>query len=145
MQAPRPRAILALVSEFQREVIASDRAPAAVGNYNQGVVVSGGRTAYLSGQIGMVPGKPEAGIPGGVEDQTRQIMANISAVLEAANMSLANVVRATIYLADIADFTRVDQVYGAAFDGASFPSRVTIQAANLPKGARVEISVIAVG
>ena len=132
------------MSEFQREVIATDQAPAAVGNYNQGIVVSGGRTAYLSGQIGMVPGKPELGVPGDVGQQTQQIMKNIAQVLGAADMSLANVVRATIFLADIADFTTVDAIYGESF-GDAYPARETVEAANLPKGALVEISVIAAG
>ena len=132
------------MSEFQREVIATDQAPAAVGNYNQGIVTSGGRTAYLSGQIGMVPGKPELGVPGDVGQQTQQIMKNIAQVLGAADMSLTNVVRATIFLADIADFATVDAIYGESF-GKAYPARETVEAANLPKGALVEISVIAAG
>ena len=132
------------MSEFEREIISTERAPAAVGNYNQAIVVSGGRTLYASGQIGLVPGKPELGIPGDVAQQTTQVMDNLEAVLAAANMTLANVVRATIYLADIADFTTVDAIYGSRFE-SSYPARVTIQAAALPKGALVEIDVVAVG
>jgi 2-iminobutanoate/2-iminopropanoate deaminase len=132
------------VSEFQREVVSTDRAPAAVGNYNQAVVASGARTLYASGQIGLVPGKPELGIPGDVAQQTEQVMDNLAAVLESAGMSLANVVRATIYLADMTDFSTVDEIYGRRFGPGTHPARVTIQAAALPKGARVEIDVIAV-
>ena len=133
------------MSEFKREVIRSERAPAAVGNYNQAIVAAGGaRTFYGSGQIGLVPGKPELGIPGDVSQQTTQVMDNLAAVLEAADMSLANVVRATIYLSDMADFTTVDGIYGQRFEPGTHPARVTIQAAALPKGALVEIDVIAV-
>jgi 2-iminobutanoate/2-iminopropanoate deaminase len=133
------------VSEFEREVISTERAPAAVGNYNQAIVAAGGaRTLYASGQIGLVPGKPELGIPGDVAQQTAQVLGNLAAVLEAAGMRLANVVRATIYLADMADFTTVDAIYGQHFETGSHPARATIQAAALPKGALVEIDVIAV-
>lgn len=132
------------MSEFQRVVVSTKAAPAAVGNYNQAIVVSGSRTLYASGQIGLVPGKPELGIPGDVAEQTRQVMSNLAAVLLAANMSFENVVRATIYLVDINDFAVVDQIYGEAFVPGSPPARVTIQAAALPKGATVEIDVIAV-
>lgn len=132
------------MSEFKREVISTERAPAAVGNYNQAIVAEGARTFYASGQIGLVPGKPELGIPGDVAQQTVQVMDNLAAVLDAARMSLANVVRATIYLADIADFTTVDGIYGQRFEPGAHPARVTIQAAALPKGALVEIDVIAV-
>ena len=132
------------MSEFQREIVSSEQAPGAVGNYNQAIVASGSRTLYASGQIGLVPGKPELGIPGDVGQQTEQVMDNIVAVLEAAGMSLANVVKTTIYLADIGDFSTVDRIYGARFEAGTHPARVTIQAAGLPKGAQVEIDVIAV-
>lgn len=133
------------MSEFQREIVSTDQAPAAVGNYNQAILVSGSKTLYASGQIGLVPGKPELGIPGDVGQQTQQVMANLGAVLAAAQMSFANVVRATIYLANIADFPIVDSIYGAVFEPGTYPARVTIQAAALPKGALVEIDVVAVG
>ncbi|PRQ09477.1 Rid family detoxifying hydrolase [Enhygromyxa salina] len=134
------------MSEFKREVISTERAPAAVGNYNQAIVAAGAaRTLYASGQIGLVPGKPELGIPGDVAQQAAQVLDNLGAVLGAADMSFANVVRATIYLADIADFATVDAIYGQRFTTGSHPARATIQAAALPKGALVEIDVIAVG
>ncbi|WP_052548359.1 Rid family detoxifying hydrolase [Enhygromyxa salina] len=133
------------MSEFKREVISTERAPAAVGNYNQAIVASGAtRTLYASGQIGLVPGKPELGIPGDVAQQTTQVLDNLAAVLAAADMSLANVARATIYLADMGDFATVDGIYGQRFEPGSHPARATIQVAALPKGALVEIDVIAV-
>jgi 2-iminobutanoate/2-iminopropanoate deaminase len=128
----------------ERQVVSTDRAPAAVGNYNQAIVASGTRTLYASGQIGLVPGKPELGIVGGVGQQAEQVMDNLAAVLEAGGMSFANVVRATIYLADINDFQTVDGIYGRRFEPGSHPARATIQAAALPKGALVEIDVIAI-
>ncbi|MCA9686798.1 MAG: RidA family protein, partial [Myxococcales bacterium] len=87
------------MSEFHREVVHTDDAPAAVGNYNQAICVTGSRTLYTSGQIGLVPGKPELGIPGDVAQQTEQVLDNLAAVLQAAGMGFANVVRSTIYLA----------------------------------------------
>jgi 2-iminobutanoate/2-iminopropanoate deaminase len=136
--------MLRSVGEFQRDIVNTDGAPEAVGNYNQGIVASGSRTLYAAGQIGLVPGKPEVGIPGDVGQQTEQVMANLGAVLAAANMSFANVVRSTIYLADIGDFAVVDRIYGAAWEPGRHPARVTVQVAALPKGALVEIDMIAV-
>ncbi len=133
------------MSEFVREVVATREAPTAVGNYNQAIVVSGGRTLYASGQIGLVPGKPDLGIPGDVAVQTEQVLDNLDAVLRAAGMGFANVVRATVYLADMGDFATVDAIYGRRFAPGGHPARATIQAAALPRGARVEIDVVAVG
>jgi 2-iminobutanoate/2-iminopropanoate deaminase len=129
----------------QRQIVSTERAPAAVGNYNQAIIASGTRTLYASGQIGLIPGKPELGVVGDVEQQAKQVLDNLAAVLEAGGMSFANVVRATIYLADIADFKMVDAIYGQRFEAGRHPARATIQAAGLPKGARVEIDVVAVG
>jgi 2-iminobutanoate/2-iminopropanoate deaminase len=133
------------VSDYKREVVSTPAAPAAVGNYNQAILVTGGRTLYVSGQIGLVPGRPELGIPGDVVQQAEQVMRNVQAVLEAAGMGFGNVVRATIYLADIGDFATVDAIYGRHFQPGHHPARATVQAAALPKGARVEIDVVAVG
>jgi 2-iminobutanoate/2-iminopropanoate deaminase len=129
----------------QRQIVSTDRAPAAVGNYNQAIVASGTRTLYASGQIGLIPGKPDLGVVGDVAQQAKQVMDNLAAVLEAGGMNFANVVRATIYLADITDFKTVDEIYGRRFEPGSHPARATIQAAGLPKGALVEIDVVAVG
>ncbi len=128
----------------ERQIVSTDRAPAAVGNYNQAIVASGTRTLYASGQIGLVPSKPELGIVGDVGQQAKQVMDNLAAVLEAAGMSFANVARATIYLAKIGDFGTVDEIYGRRFEPGTAPARATIQAAALPKGALVEIDVVAV-
>lgn len=129
----------------QRQIVSTERAPAAVGNYNQAIIASGTRTLYASGQIGLVPGKPELGVVGDVGQQAKQVMDNLAAVLEAGGMNFSNVVRATIYLADITDFKTVDEIYGRRFEAGSHPARATIQAGALPKGALVEIDVVAVG
>lgn len=137
--------MLGAVTAFERQIVSTDQAPAAVGNYNQAILASGSRTLYCSGQIGLIPGRPELGIPGDVGQQTKQVLSNALAVLEEAGMGWGNVVRATIFLADIADFKTVDAIYGACWEAGQHPARVTVQAANLPKGALVEIDLIAVG
>jgi 2-iminobutanoate/2-iminopropanoate deaminase len=129
----------------EREIISTERAPAAVGNYNQAIVASGTRTLYASGQIGLIPGKENLGVVGDVAQQAEQVLDNLAAVLEAAGMSFENVARATIYLASMGDFKTVDEIYGRRFKPGMHPARATIQAAALPKGALVEIDVVAVG
>jgi len=119
----------------------SDGAPAAIGPYSQAVAVDG--AVYLSGQIGLDPATGQL-VPGGVEAEARRVMENLKAVLAAAGLRFADVARTTIYLADLADFAAVNEIYGACF-GDPRPARSTIQAAALPRGARVEIDAIAVG
>jgi len=121
------------------EFVKTQAAPAAVGPYSQAVVVDG--TVYTAGQVGM---DPEQGrlVEGGVEAETRRVLANLQAVLEAAGSDLGRVVKTTIYLADIADFQKVNAVYAEAF-GDHRPARSTVQAGALPLGARVEIDAVA--
>ncbi len=107
-------------------IVASDKAPRAIGPYSQGVIVDG--TVYTAGQIAL--------------DQTEQVLKNLAAVLEAAGSGLQMVVKTTVYLADMADFPAMNEVYAKHF-GAHKPARSTVQAAGLPKGARVEIDAIA--
>jgi len=124
----------------QREIISTQQAPAAVGPYSQAVQI--GDLIYSAGQIALVP---ETGkmIEGGIEAQTRQVMQNLSAVLEAAGSNLSNVVKTTIYVIDLADFAIINQVYGSFFE-VDPPARSTVQVAALPLGAQVEIEVVAV-
>ena len=124
----------------QREIISTSNAPAAVGPYSQAVRI--GDLVYSAGQI---PLNPETGklVEGGIEAQTRQVMQNLIAVLEAAETSLANVVKTTIYVTDLGDFATLNQVYGGYFD-SNPPARSTVQVAALPLGANVEIEVVAV-
>jgi 2-iminobutanoate/2-iminopropanoate deaminase len=124
-----------------RSVVATPEAPAAIGPYSQ--AVKAGQFVFLSGQI---PLDPQSGqLIGGddVEAQTVQVMKNLDAVLRAANTSFAQVVKATIFLTDLGDFGVVNRVYGAHFEGVLPPARATVQVAALPRGAKVEIELIA--
>ena len=122
-----------------RKVISTERAPGAVGPYSQ-AIVSGG-FVWVSGQIALEPATGQM-VQGEIEDETRQVLANLRAVLDAAGSSLDRVVRTTVYLADLSDFERVNAVYAESF-GEQPPARVCIEACGLPKGARVEIDAIA--
>lgn len=119
-------------------LIETEKAPAAIGPYSQAVVAGG--LVYTSGQIPIDPatGAIEAA---GIEAQTRQVIANLAAVLDAAGSSLSRVVKTTCYLQNIGDFAAFNEVYAAAFTGK--PARSCVQVAALPKGALVEIDVIA--
>ena len=124
--------------------IRTTSAPEAIGPYSQGVVAPAGRMIFLSGQI---PLDPETGamVEGDIRAQTRRVMDNLEAVLRAAGLGWEAVVRTTIFLVDLQDFTAVNEVYASYFGGEPpFPSRATVQVARLPKDARVEISAIAV-
>ena len=123
-----------------REPIATDRAPQAIGPYSQ--AVRAGTHVFCSGQI---PIDPATGliIDGDISVQTRQVLTNLSRVLEAAGAALDQVVKTTVYLADMDDFAAMNAVYGTFFSSPA-PARSTIQAARLPRDARVEIDVIAV-
>ena len=125
------------------EFVHTDHAPAAVGPYSQAVKLElGGKTlVFTAGQIALDPATMKI-VEGGVEAQTRQVMANLAAVLERAGTGLDRVVKTTVFLADMADFQQVNAVYAEAF-GDHRPARSTVQAAGLPLGARVEIEVVA--
>lgn len=123
---------------MQREVIATDRAPAAVGPYSQAIRV--GNLVFTAGQIGLDPAT--GALVGDVEEQTRQVMSNLQAVLAAAGSNLRNIIKTTIFLADLADFQTVNAIYGSYFPQQP-PARSTVQVAALPRGARIEIEAIA--
>jgi 2-iminobutanoate/2-iminopropanoate deaminase len=129
---------------MQRTVIKTDQAPAAIGPYSQAIAVPVGdrKMIFCSGQISLDP-KTQAMIEGDVSAQTRQVLANIAAVLEAAGASFDHVVKTTIFLADLSDFATVNALYAERFP-TNPPARSTVQAARLPRDARVEIEVIAV-
>ena len=122
-----------------RKVISTERAPGAVGPYSQAIVAGG--FVWCSGQIALDPGTGQL-VQGEIEDETRQVLTNLRAVLDAAGSSMDRVVRATVYLADLSDFERVNAVYAESF-GEQPPARVCIEACGLPKGGRVEIDAIA--
>jgi 2-iminobutanoate/2-iminopropanoate deaminase len=123
-----------------RQIISTPDAPHALASYSQAVRV--GDTIFTSGQIGLDPATGEM-VPGGVEEQTRRILDNIRTVLEASGSGLDRVVKATCFLADIADFAAFNDVYAAYFP-ADPPARSTFAVAGLPRGARVEIETVAV-
>jgi 2-iminobutanoate/2-iminopropanoate deaminase len=127
-----------------RSVISSPDAPRAIGPYSQAVEVAGspgGRLLFLSGQIPLDPGTGEL-VRGTIEEETRRVMENLKAVLAAGDAVFHHVVKTTIFLADLADFARVNEVYGSYFP-ANPPARATVQVAALPRGARVEIEAVA--
>jgi 2-iminobutanoate/2-iminopropanoate deaminase len=126
---------------ISRDVVATAAAPAAIGPYSQAVRV--GNLVFCSGQIALDPKTGQMVAAGDVVAQTRQVMANLTAVLEAAGATLAQVAKTTIFLVDLGDFTAVNQVYGESFPSAP-PARATVQVSRLPRDARVEIEAIAV-
>jgi len=119
--------------------IQTTAAPAAIGPYSQAILVDG--WLYCSGQIALDPSTGEM-VTGGTEAETRQVLANLSAVLEAAGLGMEDVVRTTIYLVDLGEFVLVNELYAEAF-GSAKPARATVEVSALPKGARVEIDCIA--
>ena len=123
-----------------REAVRTDKAPAAIGPYSQAVRV--GNLLFCSGQIPLDPATGQL-VTGDIAAQTRQVFANLGAVLTAAGASFDHVARTTVYLADMTDFAAMNDVYGTVFRDPA-PARSTIQAAGLPNHARVEIDVIAV-
>lgn len=118
----------------------TDRAPAAIGPYSQ--AVSAGGFVFTSGQVALDPETGEI-VAGGFEAQAKQVLRNLERVLESAGCAFQDVVKATIYLADLGDFPRLNELYGEAL-GAHRPARSTVQVAGLPKGALVEIDLVAV-
>ena len=122
-----------------RQAVSSESAPKAIGPYSQ--AIRAGSLLFLSGQIPLDPATG-AMVDGDVASQTHRVFANLKAVLEAAGGTFDNVVRTTVYLADMNDFAVVNEIYGTYFSSPA-PARATVQAARLPKDARVEIDAIA--
>ena len=122
-----------------RTIIKTEKAPQAIGPYSQAVEANG--FVFVSGQIPIDPATGELNT-GSIEDQARQVLRNVAAVLEAAGSSMDNVVKAGVFLADMNDFARMNAVYGEFFK-PPFPARAAVQAARLPKDVRIEIEVIA--
>ncbi len=122
-----------------RRTIATDRAPRAIGPYVQAVQV--GEWVFVSGQIAL---DPETGdlVPGGIEEQTERVLQNLRAILEAAGSSLEKVVKTTVYLADLNDFAKMNEVYARYFPGEK-PARATVEVSRLPRDARIEMDAIA--
>lgn len=123
-----------------RDIIATDQAPRAIGPYSQ--AIRAGNLLFCSGQIPIDPATGEF-VSGGVAEQTEQVLRNLSAVLSSGKSSLSQVVKTTVFLADMDDFTAMNEVYGRFF-GENPPARATVQAARLPRDARVEIDAVAI-
>ena len=123
-----------------KKIVTTEKAPKAIGPYSQAVVHGG--IAYLSGQIPLDPTTGEL-VEGDIEVQTERVLQNLTAVLEAAGSSLEKVLKTTVYLKNIADFPKMNEVYGRHF-GETMPARSTIEAARLPRDAKVEIDAIAI-
>jgi 2-iminobutanoate/2-iminopropanoate deaminase len=124
-----------------KKIITTPNAPAPIGPYNQAIL--SGNTLYTSGQIAINPETNEL-VLNDIETETRQVMHNLKAVLEAANMTFEHVVKSSIFISNMDDFAQINAVYGSFFDEANAPARETVQVARLPKNVNVEISVIAV-
>mgnify|MGYP003665331018 CR=1 FL=1 len=123
-----------------KKIITTQKAPAPIGPYNQAVL--SGNMLYTSGQIAI---NPETGalILETIQDETHQVMQNIKSILEAANMTFDNVIKTSIFISDMNDFSEINTIYGSYFNEATAPARETVQVARLPKDVNVEISVVA--
>jgi 2-iminobutanoate/2-iminopropanoate deaminase len=124
-----------------KKIIFTTKAPAPIGPYSQAIL--SGNTLYTSGQIAISPENGELVLEN-IEVETEQVMQNLKAVLEAADMTFDNVIKATIFIMNMGDFAKINAVYGKYFDEANAPARETVQVATLPKNVNIEISVVAV-
>ena len=123
-----------------KKVIFTEKAPAPIGPYNQAILV--GNTLYTSGQIAIDPATNEL-VLDNIEAETKVVMENLKAILEAADLTFEHAIKATIFISDMANFARINSVYGSYFDVATAPARETVQVACLPKNVNVEISLVA--
>lgn len=124
-----------------KKIITTSKAPAPIGPYNQAIL--SGNTLYTSGQIALDPETGELVI-GDITTETKQVMSNMQAVLKAADMTFEDVVKTSIFISDMENFSAINAVYAGYFDEASAPARETVEVANLPKYVNVEISMIAI-
>ena len=123
-----------------KKIIFTEKAPAPIGPYNQAVLSNG--VLYTSGQIALNPVNMEL-VLDSIEIETKQVMENLKAVLEAADMTFENVIKTTIFIMDMNDFGKINTIYGSYFNEKTAPARETVQVACLPKNVNVEISMIA--
>lgn len=124
-----------------KKIINTSKAPAPIGPYNQAVLVNG--ILYVSGQVPMDPSTGKL-VEGDIKKETRQCMENLKAILEEAGMSFEDVVKASIFIKDMHQFSQINEVYGSYFDADTAPARETVEVANLPRFVNVEISMIAI-
>tara|TARA_Y100000741_G_scaffold81818_1_gene59964 strand:+ start:627 stop:1010 length:384 start_codon:yes stop_codon:yes gene_type:complete len=126
---------------MKKEIISTSQAPSAIGPYNQSIKIND--TLYISGQIPLLPKTMEL-VSGNIEEETHQVMKNLESIIKKAKMSFKNVVKSTIYLDNMKNFSKVNNVYGSYFEKGDEPARETVAVRSLPKGVRIEISMIAV-
>ncbi|EDP95928.1 Rid family detoxifying hydrolase [Kordia algicida OT-1] len=126
---------------MSKRIITTPNAPAPIGPYNQATLING--TLYTSGQIAINPETGEL-LKGSIEEETKLVMENMKAVLAAADMTFENVVKTSIFISDMHNFSQINSVYGQYFNDETAPARETVEVANLPKFVNVEISMIAV-
>ena len=126
---------------MKKKTITTLSAPAPIGPYNQAVFIN--NTLYLSGQIPLIPETMEL-VEGDIKKETQRVMQNLEAVLDAAEMNFENVVKTSIFLSDMNNFGKVNEIYASYFDNETAPARETVAVKTLPKSVRVEISMIAV-
>ena len=123
-----------------KKIIKTDKAPAPIGPYNQAILVDD--MLYTSGQIAIDPNTGETVLED-IQAETRQVMENLKAVLDAAEMDFNNVIKTTIFISDMKNFSKINEVYGHYFNNETAPARETVEVSNLPKYVNVEISLIA--
>ncbi|MBI4502933.1 MAG: RidA family protein [Gemmatimonadetes bacterium] len=121
------------------EIVSTERAPRAIGPYSQAIITE--TLIFTAGQVGFDPATTEL-VPGGIVEQTERVLKNLAAILDSAGSSLQKVVKTTVFLADMADFAAMNEVYQRHF-GSHKPARSTVAVAQLPKSARVEIEAVA--
>mgnify|MGYP001273886570 FL=1 len=125
---------------MNKKIITTLNAPAPIGPYNQAIMIN--NTLYISGQIPLVPETMDL-VEGDIKKETQQVMQNLEAILKAAEMSFENVVKTSIFLSDMDNFGKVNEIYASYFDNETAPARETVAVKTLPKSVRVEISMIA--
>lgn len=128
-------------SKLMKKIIKTDKAPAPIGPYNQAIL--SGNTLYTSGQIAINPTTGELALEN-ISTETKQVIENLKAVLAAAEMTFENVVKTSIFISDMHNFSAINAVYATYFDEETAPARETVEVANLPKFVNVEISMIAI-
>ena len=125
---------------MKKEIIKTENAPAPIGPYNQAIKTNG--TLYVSGQIALDPKSGELMLDN-IEEETEMVMENLKAVVEAAGLTMENIIKTSIFISDMNNFSRINEVYGSYFE-KDFPARETVEVSVLPKNVNVEISCIAV-
>ena len=123
-----------------KKIINTTNAPAPVGPYNQAILIDD--TLYVSGQIALNPVSMKM-IEGSIEEEAKKVMQNIKAILEEVDFSFENIIKTTIFITDMNNFSRVNTIYGGYFDNKTAPARETVEVSALPKNAKIEISAIA--